>query len=42
MSIFDKLNLNIKGIIVNINNDKDKGDLKINKKKENNEKEKNE
>ena len=34
---FDKLNLNIKGIIVNINNDKYKEDIKINEKKENNE-----
>ena len=37
MQNFDKLNLNIKGIIVNINNDKDKEDIKINEKKENNE-----
>ena len=38
ISNLNNLNLNIKGIIININNDKDKEDLKIDEKKENNDK----
>ena len=41
MTNFDNLNLNIKGIIVNINNDKDKEDILTNIKKENKDKNEN-